>query len=303
MDRTLELEVRRRSLIAEGVVPSPAGLAYTPASTAATLIEYGRAMVALNMVDINVNEPFEHLAHAPIVEAVIGLTAPVTSDWAEQRVRDLLEPSMLGYRYLDSQKEFEQLVTIPKKEHPSSVLRDLGWKGVRFKSNDERQIVDFNRAGYSFSRLEPYENWSQLEREALRLWPLYKQVGQPDSITRVGVRFINRIVLPSSDPNLANYLEGTPSPPQDFALGIRGFFHHDVFDVPGHSYGINVIRTIQPPLPATAGPYVILDIDVFTPPNQQVNEAKLEHTLREMRWLKNKVFFGSVTQSALELFR
>jgi len=260
-------------------------------------------MVALRKIAIDISEQFTHLEKAPIVEAVIGITAPVTSSWEEHSARAAIEPTLNGYRYLDSQKEFEHQVTISKGDNPSLLLRNLGWKGVRFKSNDERHIVDFNRTGYSFSRLEPYINWEQLEGEALRHWPLFRSVGKPDSITRVGVRFINRIVLPVSDSNLANYVTGSPSPPNDLALSFQGFFHHDVLDVPGHPYGINMIRTIQPPTGNTFGPNIILDIDVFTIQNHIVDETTLSSTLREMKWLKNKAFFGSVKEAALELFQ
>jgi uncharacterized protein (TIGR04255 family) len=85
-------------------------------------------------------------------------------------------------------------------------------------------------------------------------------------------------------------------------LPFHGFMHHDVLAVPGHPYAINVIRTIQTP-PNTDASAVILDIDVFTLQPFQFREAILEERLPEMRWLKNKVFFGSVTPKALESFK
>jgi uncharacterized protein (TIGR04255 family) len=80
--------------------------------------------------------------------------------------------------------------------------------------------------------------------------------------------------------------------------------HHDVLAVPGHPYAINIIRTIQPSTGnGGAGTGVILDIDVFTAQEFEPDEGKLVHRLLEMRWLKNKAFFGSVTEKALERFR
>jgi len=48
---------------------------------------------------------------------------------------------------------------------------------------------------------------------------------------------------------------------------------------------------------------LILDIDVFTTQPLELEQSMLVRRLLEMRWLKNKVFFGSVTEKALELFR
>ena len=49
---------------------------------------------------------------------------------------------------------------------------------------------------------------------------------------------------------------------------------------------------------------MILDIDVFTttPPFEAQN-AVMEQRIEEMRWLKNRVFYGSITPKALEEMR
>lgn len=87
-------------------------------------------------------------------------------------------------------------------------------------------------------------------------------------------------------------------------LPFRHFMHHDTLAVPGHPYSINVIRTIQlPPDSGSPGLALILDIDVFTTPEFRLDETMVVPRLTEMRWLKNKVFFGTVTDKALELFR
>jgi hypothetical protein len=47
---------------------------------------------------------------------------------------------------------------------------------------------------------------------------------------------------------------------------------------------------------------LILDVDVFTTQPLEPKLGTLEERLTEMRWLKNKVFFGSVTSSAIRSF-
>jgi uncharacterized protein (TIGR04255 family) len=51
------------------------------------------------------------------------------------------------------------------------------------------------------------------------------------------------------------------------------------------------------------GTGLILDIDVFTTQGFDLDESILGRRLLEMRWLKNKVFFGSITGKALQMFR
>ena len=85
---------------------------------------------------------------------------------------------------------------------------------------------------------------------------------------------------------------------------MHGFVHKDTLAVPGHPYAINLIRTIQQLNGGTdGGVALILDIDVFTTQGFDLDNVVLERHLLEMRWLKNKAFFGSITDKALKMFR
>ena len=187
---------------------------------------------------------------------------------------------------------------------PSAIIRNLGWKGLRFQSADKNYIAQFNRDGFVFSRLEPYQSWEQLYDEGLRLWRVYVELAQPVEFHRIGLRYINRIQLPPDVVQFEDYMEPAPVPPKNLSMPFHGFMHQDTLAVPEHPYAINVIRTIQPPpIQGIQGLSLILDIDAFTTQEFELDEAALERRLLEMRWLKNKVFFGSVTPKTLKLFR
>jgi uncharacterized protein (TIGR04255 family) len=253
-------------------------------------------------LEIKSDESFEHLPHAPIVEAVIDIRARPRQQLEESSLRSILEARLGGYGFLDSQRQFQ--LEVVGGQPPSQTVQDLGWKGVRFRSSDGKHIAQFNRDGFVFSRLEPYACWDQLFDEGLRLWNVFKELAQPAAIHRIGLRFINRIQLPPGELRFEDYIRPSPIPPTGLELPFHGFMHHDTLAVPGHSYAINIIRTIQPlTADGGAGIGVILDIDVFTAQEFEPDEAKLVHRLLEMRWLKNKAFFGSVTDKALQRFR
>jgi uncharacterized protein (TIGR04255 family) len=255
-------------------------------------------------VEIKIGEAFEHLPCAPIVEAVIDIRARAAQKLEESSVRSRLEPSLDGYAFLDSQREFHGEVKLEPGKAPSQVVRDVGWKGVRFRSSDEKSIAQFNRDGFVFSRLEPYTEWKQFSEEGLRLWKIFRELAEPVAIHRIGVRFINRLQLSPGELRFEDYIQPAPAAPFGLELPFHGFMHHDRLAVPGHPYGINLIRTIQPSTGnGGVGVGVILDIDVFTDQEFELDEAKLVHRLLEMRWLKNRAFFGSVTEKALERFR
>lgn len=253
---------------------------------------------------INTAEEFPHLPRAPIVEAVIDIRAHAAGAFEEATVRAFLEPRLDGYGYLDSQRAVQFELTSEVEKPPRQTFKDLGLKGLRFQSGDQKNIAQFNRDGFIYSRLEPYTDWIAFLGEGLRLWQLFKEMAQPVEINRIGLRFISRIELPSTALRLDDYIKPAPEPPRDLGLPFIGFMHHDTLAVPGYPYAINLIRTIQPPpAGADSGAGLILDIDVFTIHGLEIEESGLARILEEMRWLKNKAFFGSVTEKALEAFQ
>lgn len=262
-------------------------------------------MTTLSKLNIDLTKPFQRLARAPIVEAVIEIRARAEGSWEEWAVLHHLKPKLPDYPSVVTQREFRQEFRMGLGQPSEATTHDLGWQGLRFQSADDRHIVQFKRDGFVFSRLHPYESWEQLNREAMRLWQLHMELSHPTVAQRVGLRFINRIELPPQELRFEGYIQSAPQPPQDLDLPFIAYFQHDTLAVPGHPYAVNVIRTIQPAQnPDTEGMAVILDIDVFRLrafdlPQQEL----LKQSLAEMRWLKNKVFFGSVTQKALEAFQ
>jgi len=260
--------------------------------------------VALSGFKIDVGESFETLPQAPIVEAVIEIRARAEGTWEESKISDELKSKLPDYPIIGSQSEFRQEVHISSGHPPETRHEDLGWKGLRFQSVDSLQVVQFNRDGFIFSRLQPYENWERFQQEALRLWEFHSALAHITEIQRLGLRFINRIVMPVRETAFEDYIQPRASSPQGLDLPFYNFFHVDQLAVPGYPYVIKIVRTLQSPRdPELEGVSILLDIDVFSERQFELRRELLLSRLSEMRWLKNKAFFGSVTKKALETFR
>jgi uncharacterized protein (TIGR04255 family) len=262
-------------------------------------------MTAIAKLVINTTEAFRYLPHAPIVEAVIDIRARSTTVLEEATLKPQLEAMLSEYQYLDSMQhiQIQHEVNLQDSAPTSPIIREMGWKGLRFQSDDKKHIAQFNRDGFVFGRLEPYESWVRFYEEGMRLWSMYVELAQPVEIHRIGLRYINRIQLPPDELRFEDYLVSAVKPPKGLDIPFHSFMHHDTLAVPGHPYAINVIRTIQPPgAPDIQGLGLILDIDAFTTEGFELDETILEQRLLEMRWLKNKVFYGSVRPKAVKLF-
>lgn len=246
--------------------------------------------------DLSLHEQFPHLENAPIVEAVIEVRAQASTPWEEDSVSQKIKRAVPDYPNAHPLKAFRHELKVEAGQAPEQTVHDLGWRGLRCETEDKLQVVQFYRDSFVFSRLQPYENWDSFYAEAMRLWRIHQSIAKPEQVDRLGLRFINRIRVPQSKFELDDYLTVAPQPPKGTGYPFVSFLHQDLFQVPGRPYRVNMIKTIQ----EAEGAWLILDIDVFTTQSLEVEQVEEPRYLREMRWLKNKFFFSSITEKAKE---
>ena len=253
-------------------------------------------------LEMNLAEEFPHLPRAPIVEAVIEIHARVQAPWEQLAITEQIKQQLHDYPSVVSQnQERRQIILGP--DQPKFVSHNLGWHGLQFESADGKHIARFNRDGFMLSRLQPYQDWSHLFDEAMRLWQMHVEIAKPLEVQRVGVRFINRIEMQPAEVCCEDYIELPSHPTKGLDLPFTGFFHLDTLAVPGYPLAVNVIRTFQPPQTPNAGIALILDIDASTTAALKMNQEDLVQRLQQMRWLKNKVFYGNMKPKALDRFK
>lgn len=251
---------------------------------------------------IDLSEKFQHFSRAPIVEAAVDLRAKPSIQWDQEGFRDRLKKTLPDYPAIQEHRSYHGEIKAEAGKPPEQRVVDLGWSGLLFRSKDQLQVAQFQKEGFAFSRLQPYQNWEQFITEALRLWKIFIGVMQPVAIQRIGIRFINKMSFPAEGLSPDVYLEDFPQPLLSLEFIRTGFLHRDIFIVPETNYSVNLIRTIQPAAGAPLNISIILDIDVFTTVPTELKDADIEKRLMEMRWLKNKIFCDSITQKTKEKF-
>jgi uncharacterized protein (TIGR04255 family) len=257
-------------------------------------------------VEITTEDQFPHLDKAPITEAIIEVRARAEAPWTETEIRPELLRQLPDYPHESSERNLSPPQAFTTSE--GGVLAatpkiDLSWKGLRFRSHDQKQIASFFRDLFAFSRLAPYNDWQAFSTEGLRLLGLYAKVARPSTVQRLGLRFINRINIPKNG-RLEEYLTAPPKEVSGLRLPLMGFFHVDNLIVPGYTYAINFARTLQiSSAPLDAKPALILDLDVYTLQSFAMDVDAIREHLEKMRWLKNKVFFANITKELLQELR
>lgn len=151
----------------------------------------------------------------------------------------------------------------------------------------------------TFSRLRPYPGWNTfLDRARPFVERLVEKVGPP-FLERLALRYINLFHLPNPcDP--AEYFVAPPSLPEALCLHVSGLVWRLTVRDPATGLQAHVAHVLQDDLqPDRMG--MILDIDAFRAPRLEADAPRLWADLDELRELKNRIFFESITDRNAEI--
>lgn len=240
-----------------------------------------------------------HLEKAPITEALIDIRIKIREDLTVKQIESIYNSISDQYPDKKARRKWEGKFEFKKGEPPVSSGAET-IDGYIFTSNDKKQIFQARLDGFTFSRLKPYETWEQLRDEAHRLWHIYKEVTSPE-ITRVALRYINKMEIPRSSMDFSEYLIAAPIVPEGLPQGVSSFLTRVVIHEPTIDAAAIITQALEQVVNPNLIP-IILDIDVFKQKSEGISEKDTWDTLEKLRHFKNKIFFESITETTKEIF-
>jgi len=251
---------------------------------------------------IDVNETFPQLRRSPLIEAVIHWQAHATKELEPETLKAELTQRLPDYPAIQTQYEHGIHVETPLQPDGSSaasaVEHRTQWIGFRLENESKNRVIQFTQTGIAISSVGNYESWETFHQEALNLWSLFNELTEPRIINRLGVRYINKILIEEKE-TPSTYLKTVQQSNFNLPLQRDTFFYQDTYKIPNQPYSINWACTQQS---EANQQFLIVDIDVFTSPLPDIEKSSLIKHLNKIRWLKNKIFFNSITDIALEKF-
>lgn len=237
-----------------------------------------------------------HYSRAPIVEAIIEIRCELP----ETIGLDTLKGAVNTADFLEFGKTVEVSGTIDASGEDVQSGTTAEQIGLVFKRRDGLRVVQVRLDGFSYSALAPYDKWESFHKEARRHWEDYRDSVGPTMATRLGVRYINRIDIPSDRVELKDYLrtaiDVSPYLPQMILS------HFLQVQVPLSQYGAvaTITSTLTPP-PKENTTSIILDIDAWRP--TEIDLASdgasfvVVDTLESLRRAKNYTFEACITDA------
>lgn len=241
-----------------------------------------------------------HLKRAPIKEAIVDFRVKRRPEFKVEDFLRLKNTLAAEFPVVEERFLFEGELNIgpslPVPQFTSAKELDGYW----FKSLDGLNIAQFRRDGFTFSRLEPYTSWEEVFPRAWRLWLLYIETGAAEFVTRVALRYINKLVIPTTTSNLAVYLTALPPAPEGFSGDIASFLTRLVLNTRDDNVTANITQALEKgddPKNIT----VILDIDVYKLTEFEIEDSAIRSVFDSLHDLKNNIFFSSITEEAARL--
>ncbi len=243
-----------------------------------------------------------YLANAPITEALIDLHVTPRDELSFEELSSTLEASGFGYYVKGPITLGTFEMRLPADGTSAEASGESRRIGLRMHSTDERYVAQCRIEGFTLSRLFPYEDWDRLVVESRRLWGVYVERLQPKRVTRIATRYINNLRLPlEQGASFQKYLNKLVDVPDEAPQAVAEFLQR--FRLVDATLGANTNLTLalneyRPDAPAP----VLLDIDVFAPADLDPGDPGIWQRLDQLRELKNRCFFGTITEQAAELY-
>lgn len=176
--------------------------------------------------------------------------------------------------------------------------------GFRYDNKDAGRVVLVRFNGFTFSQQQPYPaaGWDAWTIEARRLWQRYAEAFNGAVISRIAVRYINRIVIEEGATHANHFLVG-PLVPIEFGE-YRNFLLRTELDV-GKDIGATVLLThgeLQLEAGET-GRAFLLDLDISCASSDNIASPFIWERLNQLHSLIGPIFEGSVTEPTKRIYR
>src|SRR5688572_5176260 len=164
-----------------------------------------------------------YLRSAPIKEAILDIRAKLPVSVDADRLLSL-HPRFAGqYPSKQVRRKWEGEIRVGDNAQPEARSTVSEIDGYLFRSSDDTRIVQYRLDGFTFNRLRPYDNWESFRDEAKRLWNIYIEALMPEQITRIALRYINQMLIPTPIVNFDDYLTAGPVVPEKLPQQVSSF--------------------------------------------------------------------------------
>jgi uncharacterized protein (TIGR04255 family) len=242
----------------------------------------------------------QHYNHAPIVEAIIDLRAALPDDTALRALNSFSES--LSDQFPTVKEITAVSMGFHKEERSEGQFHSrLEKVGLRLDNARGDRVLQVQRLGFTYSHLAPYSDWITFREEAKILWSRYIEANGISQVTRLAVRVINKVRLPTAIADLSRYSsllahlpKDIPSTPETFFIQMQ--LNGDAW-VNGSRVLVNAGAAPQP----DAQLELLLDFDLFVEATKAAASPEIWEILDKLSAAKDDLFEACITDDTRKL--
>lgn len=178
---------------------------------------------------------------------------------------------------------------------------------VQLLTKDEKRVVGIGHDVLTVHMLRPYQDsldpetsgWDEFQPRISLALSSYWDVAQPEGVRRIGIRYINKIMIPQTDIDVLDYLNGAvPNVP-----GLPSKVNHFMSRIE-YAYEDNVRLILSQGLIDAPSNHVglLLDVDVIWEDGEPIAYSEALEKVGELRGREREAFETIVTNKSKELF-
>ncbi len=237
--------------------------------------------------------------NAPILEALCEFRFQADPDW---------DYTIPGRFYEEIKGEFperkqENLLAVEMQSKERGIQQRLPMPGIKmqFRRNDGAAMLQVAPNLLTINQLKPYSTWPQFKEMILKAYSTYLGLSQPNSIDRIGLRYINQIDIPQKSFDLERFLLVFPNFPQGYPENYNNLLLRTEF--PYEAEQEVLILIIASALsPKEAFSSFILDLDYGMPKVAGKSLKEIEERLERAHTRIEQVFEASITNETRQLW-
>lgn len=247
----------------------------------------------------NMEEKWPSLAKPPVVTAILQLIF----DNGSVKVEDYLKYDNVLKR--DFPKRNENIesslslspatkITIGKAQ--VSGVTNTRRTGYVYFTTDQKEKLSLSESDITYTSEKPYEGWDIFKQTVLKILNILSPMMKNVTVRRTSIRFINQFKFDEfSDPSVY-FNSQIASTEGGMLYPLMKYGFRLTYDIEEGIYSI--VNQNADHLPDK---YVyIFDIDVLNKNNLLYELNTIDETLEGLRTIKNRIFFGNITDKTLE---
>ena len=245
------------------------------------------------------------LAHPPIREAIIEIrsarcTLSRVTEWRDSIAADFprSQPFRLASEALGLPDERRSRLDF------GAAAAQVGW---RCESADGRDVVLVWTDGLSMARVGDYDGWDAFSARYLALFETWRRAVAPAEIERIRLRYVNDLRLPVSPSfDFDDYLTAAPRAPKGFSQAYFDFLTHLRLATGIDDTTVDVMQATDASGRSESEISLIIDVDVCRNRPQVADEeiaGRLREALQQLHEIKNRAFFGLITERLAETYQ